>query len=61
VIQFDRWIRFDKEFYKFVLTNYGVELLTSRELKADDKPSILAQPNNDDVAMSELAQRLMIS
>jgi len=61
VIQFDRWIRFDKESHKFVITNYEVELLTPRELKADDKPSILAQPNDDDVAMSELAQRLKIS
>ncbi len=50
VIQCDRWIRFDKEFHKFAITKYGVELLSPPVSKINGSPSTLNKPTDIDVA-----------
>jgi len=52
VVQFDRWIKFDKESYKFIITEYGLALLHTPMVTTDDSPETLAESYDHDVAMS---------
>ena len=44
LVQFDRWIRFDREFHKFVIIKYEAELLSPSTLKRHNSLKALITP-----------------
>lgn len=53
MVQFDRWMKFDKQSHKFVVAKYGVELLSPPLLKTDDSPRTPDKPDNYNLAMPD--------
>lgn len=53
MVQFDRWMKFDKESHKFLVAKYGVELLSPPLPKIDDSLRTVVEPNDSDLAMPD--------